>query len=132
MTTDADLLKALQAQAEKGGIDPTLKEQIELSLDGAYEFNAKTTDSGRVWVASSWVLKWGMLLGLLAALVNGVRWYSWYGMETSAPIQSVLIAGGFLLGFFFFSYIHSAMKISHRTSKRMAAAYEAKKSAQQT
>ena len=67
MTTDADLIKALQAQAEKGGIDPALKEQIELSLDGAYRFNAETAKFGIVWV---WLVRLPMIGCAIGAVVS--------------------------------------------------------------
>lgn len=137
MTTDADLIKALQAQAEKGGIDPALKEQIELSLDGAYRFNAETAKFGSVWV---WLVRLPMIgcaiAGVVSMVIGILLLFTGqdisFGTKELDPIAHYdwpLWLGAALpfgVGFAFFGYMTKAMTISKETSLKMADAYNAR------
>ena len=140
MTIDADLIKALQAQAEKGGIDPALKEQIELSLDGAYRFNAETAKFGIVWV---WLVRLpmigcaiGSLYAFIMTLALGLGRQEIYLFDIGARRPNYLVSAfpdqwsiylgvslAFVIGFFFFAYMTKSIRISHETSLKMADAY---------
>lgn len=143
MTTDADLIKALQAQAEKGGIDPALKEQIELSLDGAYRFNAETAKFDIVWV---WLVRLpmigcaiGALYAFMMTLALGLGQQEIHLFDIGARRSNHLVSAfpdqwsiylgvslACLIGFIFFAYMTKAMRISHETSIKMANAHEKK------
>ncbi|MEM1037777.1 MAG: hypothetical protein AAGA72_03185 [Pseudomonadota bacterium] len=137
MTTDADLIKSLQAQAKEGGIDPALKEQIELSLDGAYRFNAETAKFGIAWV---WLVRLPMIgcaiaavlsviVGLLLLITGQDISFGTRELGPFAHYDWPLWLGAALpfgVGFAFFGYMTKAMRISNETSLKMADAYNAR------
>ena len=106
------------------GFDAPVTRQIEIALDGSAEFQARYADVAFVWVAVAWVLKWGMAIGAIVAIANVPISIATIGAESGNWLVSIVVAAAFAVGFAFFSYIHGAMKIGHKTQKRMAAVYK--------
>lgn len=119
---DSKAAQKLEENADKTGLDPVVKRQLETSLHAGYEFNAKTAHYGVVWVWVARLLMLGAGLAAIAAVAGALfilislgpntPWFLWLG--SAVPL-------GLLFGFF--RLMTKTMEKSQNTAMTMATQY---------
>lgn len=96
--------------------------EIEQTLEGVYAWNAETAKYGIIWVWLIQAIRWAFLIATGVAAIGGFYIAVAFGFETPWFLW-IASAVPLSIGFAFLSLISSAVRKSHQTSMRLAAAH---------